>query len=167
MVFGDLLGEACAAVAEDAALAVDRNRGGQLERLDEVALGLDEARMAGAPAEGDVLEAPLPALVADGTVERMVDQQELDDRLLRGLYAVGLGVHDHAVLDGGGAAGLELADPLDFDQAHAAGANGVAELGLVAEHRDLDVASFGRVDEHRVLRRLDLEAVDREGDRLR
>src|SRR5271155_6146113 len=79
VVFRDLLGEARAAVAEDAALAVDRDRGGELQRLDEVALGLDEARVTGAPAEGDVLQRALAALVADGAVQRMVDQKERDD----------------------------------------------------------------------------------------
>ena len=83
------------------------------------------------------------------------------------LHALGLGVHDHAVLDRRRAAGLQLGDALDLDQAHAAGADGLAELGLVAEDRDLDVAVLGGVDEHRVLRRLHLAAVDREGDRSR
>jgi hypothetical protein len=43
VVFGDLLGEAHAAVAEDAALAVDSHERRQLERLLEVPLRLDEA----------------------------------------------------------------------------------------------------------------------------
>ncbi len=42
VVLGDLLREAHAAVAEDAALAVDRDQRRELERLAEVALGLDE-----------------------------------------------------------------------------------------------------------------------------
>src|ERR1039457_2433402 len=90
IVLGDLLGEAHAAVAEDAALAVDRDQRRELQRLDEVALGLDEARDATAPAEADVLQRTLPALIADGAVERVVDQQELDDRLLCVLHALGL-----------------------------------------------------------------------------
>ena len=49
VVLGDLLGEAHAAVAEDAALAVDRHQRRELERLDEVALGLHEARDARRP----------------------------------------------------------------------------------------------------------------------
>ncbi len=167
VVLGDLLRVAHAAVAEDAALAVDRDQRRELQGLDEMALGLDVARDAAAPAEGDVLQRALAALVAHGAVERVVDQQELHDRLLRGLHALGLRVHDHAVLDRRGAARLQLGDALDFDQAHAARADGLAELGLVAEHRDLDVAALGRVDEHRVLRRLHLAAVDREGDRSR
>ena len=83
VVLGDLLAEAHAAVAEDAALAVDRDERRQRERLVEVALGLDEARAAAAPAERDVLQRALAALVADRAVERVVDEQELDDRLLR------------------------------------------------------------------------------------
>src|SRR6476619_6363587 len=84
-VLADLLAEAHAAVAEDAALAVDRDQRAQRERLLEVALGLDEARRAAAPAERDVLQRALAALVAHGAVERVVDEQELHDRLLRRL----------------------------------------------------------------------------------
>src|SRR5256886_9993732 len=36
------------------------------------------------------------------------------------------------------AAGLQLGDALDLDQAHAAGADRLAQLRLVAEHRNLD-----------------------------
>ena len=152
VVLGDLLREAHAAVAEDAALAVDRHQRRQLERLLEVALGLDEARGAGAPAVGDVLQRALAALVADGAVERVVDEQELDDGALGVVHALGLGVDDHAVLDRGRAGGLQLRDALDLDQAHAARADGLAQLRLVAEDRDLDVAVLGGVDEHGVLR---------------
>jgi hypothetical protein len=134
------------------------------QRLLEVALGLDEARAPAAPAERDVLQWALAALVAHRAVERVVDEQELDHGLLRLLDAVGLRVDDHAVLHRGRAAGLQLGDALDLDQAHAAGADGRAELGLVAEDRDLDVAVLGGIDEHRVLGRADLDPVDREGD---
>ena len=166
VVLGDLLAEAHAAVAEDAALAVDRDERREPERLLEVALGLDEARAAAAPAEGDVLQRALAALVADRAVERVVDEEELDDGLLRLLHAVGLRVDDHPVLDRRGAAGLQLRDALDLDEAHAAGADGRAELGLVTEDRDLDVAVLGGVDQHRVDRGLHLAAVDRERDEL-
>src|SRR5205814_6777306 len=87
-----------------------------------------------------------------------------DDRLLGLLDAIGLGVDDHAVLDRRRAGGLELRDALDLDEAHPARADRLAELGLVAEDRDLDVAALGGVDQHRVLERGDLAAVDRERD---
>ena len=140
VVLADLLAEAHAAVAEDAALAVDRDQRAQRERLLEVALGLDEARDAAAPAERVVLQRALAALVADRAVERVVDEQELEDGLLRLLHPRRVRVHDHAVLDRGRAAGLQLRDALDLDEAHAAGADRRAELRLVTEDRDLDVA---------------------------
>ena len=166
VVLADLLAEAHAAVAEDAALAVDRDQRAQRQRLLEVALGLDVARAPTAPAEGDVLQRALAALVADRAVQRVVDEQELDDRLLRVGDALGLRVDDHAVLDRRRAAGLQLRDALDLHEAHAAGADRRAELGLVTEDGDLDVAELGGVDEHRVLGSGDLATVDREGHLL-
>jgi hypothetical protein len=164
VVLGDLLAEAHAAVAEDAALAVDRHQRRERERLLEVALGLDEARDAVAPAERDVLQRALAALVADRAVERVVDQQELDDRVLGLLDPRGLRVDDHAVLDGRRAGRLQLRDALDLDEAHATRADRLAELGLVTEDGDLDVAVLRGVDEHHVLGRGHLAAVDRERD---
>ena len=135
VILGDLLREAHAAVAEDAALAVDRDQRRQLERLLEMALGLDEARAARAPAVGDVLQRALAALVADGAVERVVHEQELDDRVLRVLDAVGGVWTTMPSLHGRGARRLQLRDALDLDQAHAAGPDRLAELGLVTEVR--------------------------------
>src|SRR5207248_1909403 len=120
VVLRDLLREAHAAVAEDAALAVDRDQRRQRDRLREVALLLLEAAATRAPAVRDVLERALAALVADGAVEWVVHEQELDDRVLRVFDALGLGIDDHAVLDRRRAGGLELRDSLDLDQAHAA-----------------------------------------------
>src|SRR5205823_12400803 len=59
VVLSDLLREAHAAVTEDAALAVDRHERRELERLAEVAVGLDEARPARTPAVRDVLQGAL------------------------------------------------------------------------------------------------------------
>src|SRR6185437_6030100 len=73
-------------------------------------------------------------------------------------------VHDNAVLDRRRARGLELRDALDLHEAHAARADRLAELGLVAEDRDLDVAVLRAVDQHRPLGRRDLPPVDRERD---
>ena len=164
LVLGDLLAEAHAAVAEDAALAVDLDQRRERDRLLEVALGVDDAASAGAPAHRDVLKRALAALVAHRAVERVVDEQELDHGFLGGLHAVGTGVDHHPVTDRGGAGGLKLRDPLDLDQAHPAGANRIAKLGLVAEHRDLDVAVLGGVDQHRPLLRRHLDPVDEEAN---
>ncbi len=139
-VLGDVLREARAAVAEDAALAVERDRGRERDRLVERPLRERHPARARAPAERQVLERALAALVADGAVERVVDEDELQrrvlalGRLLRGLRRL----HDHPVLGGQRAPGLELRDSLDLDEAHAAGADGRPEPRLVAEDGDLD-----------------------------
>jgi hypothetical protein len=131
-----------------------------------MALRVDVARAPGAPAEGDVLERALAALVAHGAVERMVDQKELDHRVLGVAHAVRGGHDDHAVADRGRAGGLELRDALDLHEAHAARTDRLAQLRLVTEVGDLDVAVLGGVHEHRALGRAHLAAVDLEGDEL-
>ena len=82
LVLGDVLGEARAAVAEDAALAVERDQRRDRERLLVGALVEVEARVARPVAVGQVLQRALAALVADGAVERVVEQDELEHGLL-------------------------------------------------------------------------------------
>src|SRR5207237_10344132 len=98
-VLGDAFREARAAVAEDAALAVQGDRRRDRDRLLHRALGEGHARVAGAPAEGQVLQRALAALVADRAVERVVDEDELERRLLAfgGLVGGLRGVDDHAL----------------------------------------------------------------------
>src|SRR6185295_15874301 len=105
------------------------------------------------------------ALVADRAVERMVDEDELERRVLAlGRLRGGLGgPDDHLVLRRQGAARLELRVPLDLDEAHPARADGRPEPRLVAEDRDLDPGGGGRLDEPGALGDLDLASVD--GDR--
>ena len=79
---GDLVGEAGAAGALDAALPVQEHERADLDRLGPVPLLLDEAALARPVRERLVLERALAALVADRAVERVVDEQELDDALL-------------------------------------------------------------------------------------
>ncbi len=81
-VLRDALAEAGAAVAEDAALAVERDRGRDRDRLLEGELLEAHPRVAGAVAEGEVLQRALAALVADRAVERVVDEDELERRVL-------------------------------------------------------------------------------------
>ena len=54
-----------------------------------MALLLDEPRLAGTERERLVLQRALAAAVADRAVERVVDQQELEDAVLRSLHRVG------------------------------------------------------------------------------
>ena len=167
-VLGDVAREAGAAVAEDAALAVERDQRRHRDRLVERHLRERHPGRAGAVPEREVLQRALAALVADRAVERVVDEDELE----RALLAVGCALrarrrsHDHPFLGGERAARLELREPLDLDEAHAARADGGPEARLVAEDRDLDPRRSRRLDEARSLLDLDLPVVDHDRDQL-
>ena len=163
-VAGHVLAEPRAAVAEDAALAVELDQRRDRHRLGVGALGQRHAGAAGAVAEGQVLQRALAALVADRAVERVVDQEELEHRVLALAGAVGVRVHDHAVGDRRGAGGLQLGHALDLDQAHAAGADGRAQARLVAEHRHLDAGLGRRLDQRHALGHGHLAVVDGQRD---
>ncbi len=165
----DLLGEAGAALAEHAALAVEQHLGGDRDRLGERALGVDEPRVGAPGAHRLVLQGALAALVADRAVERVVDQQQLHHALLRlvGHLRRVLGAHDHAVGHRHRAAGLRLGHRapahLDLDQALAAGARRI-EQRVVAEARHDDPEPLARADDQLALGGVDDPVVDREPD---
>ncbi len=167
-ILGDVLGEARAAVAEDAALAVERDGRRDRDRLVERPLREVHARRAGAEAEGQVLERAFAALVAVRAVERVVEEDELEDRLLAlsRLRARLRRAELEPVLRRQRAGRLELRHPLDLAEAHAAGADRRPEPRLVAEDRDLDPRRERALDHPGALRDLDLPAVDRDRDQL-
>src|SRR5207244_7219559 len=116
-----------AAVAEDAALAVECDQRRHRDRLLERALRERHARVAGPVAEGQVLQRALAALVADRAVERMVDEDELERGVLRlgGGLRRQRGAHDHPLLCGQRAGGLWLRRArLHLAEAHATRADG-------------------------------------------
>ena len=118
-----------------------------------------------AVAERQVLERALAALVAVRAVERVVEEDELEDGVLaeaRLLACLG-GLDDHPVLCGERARRLQLREPLDLAETHAAGAERRTEPRLVAEDGDLDSGRERRLDDAGALRHLELPAVD--GDR--
>ena len=81
-VFGDVLGEPRAAVAEDAPLPVEGDQRADRDRLVERPLREPAFACCRAPAERQILERALAALVADRAVERVVDEDELERRVL-------------------------------------------------------------------------------------
>ena len=78
----DLLGEPGAALAQDAALAVQQDLRRDRDRLRERALDVDEPGGRAAVAHRLVLQGALAALVAHRAVERVVDEQQLHDAVL-------------------------------------------------------------------------------------
>jgi len=128
-----------------------------------VALLLDEAALAGPEGVRVVLEGALPALVAHRAVERVVDEQELQDAVLGLLRARRLGVDDHAVGDGDHARRLQRRSPagVDVDDAHPAHADRLHPR-VVAEAGDVDPGALGRVDDELALAGRDRRSVDRD-----
>ena len=108
LVSRDLPAEPHAAPAENATLPVEQHQLRQRDRLAEVALLLPVAAPPGPEAQGLVLQGALPAAVADGAVERVVDEEKLQHRALRLDGRLGIGAHHHAVGHGSGAGGEQL-----------------------------------------------------------
>src|SRR4029077_19106297 len=94
--------------------------------------------LTGAVGERLVLKRAFPAAVADRTVERVVEQQELEVRDLRLAYlrARVLGGHDHPGRDRDGARRRELGLALDLHVALAARARR-RQVRVIAKARDL------------------------------
>src|SRR5947208_3817245 len=100
-----LVADADAAVAKNAARPVVVDEVRELLLL-VVQLALHEARLRSAIAEDHVLELAFAAFVADGTVERVVGEQELEHRLAGVRDLVVLGVDHHPIGYYGRASGL-------------------------------------------------------------
>src|SRR5437773_4172578 len=131
-----LVADADAAVAKNAARPVVVDEVREFLLL-VVQLALHEARLRSAVAEDHVLELALAPLVADGTVERVVGQQELEHRLAGVSDLIVFGVDHHPVAGYRRAGGLQLGHFLNRDQAHAARAL-QGQSRVVAKRRDFD-----------------------------
>ena len=164
---GDFGDEADAARALDAAVHRRLDQDAEVFVLDG-ALVFGEARRVGAVAHRLVLQIAFAALVADRTIERMVDQQKLEHALARlahhrriGLdhrrLAVGAGAQ---VLDRHRAGGGRLGRPaLNLDQAHAAIA-GDRQALVEAEARHFGARRLARLQQRVFRRNVELFAVD-------
>ena len=129
----DFLTEAHAALAQDAALAIQQDLRGQAQRLLEDPLGVRETGLATTLRQRLVLQGALATLITDRAVQRVVDEQELHDATLGAIHHLGgvLGLDDHARGDGLCTRGLGLGHE--------------AQLTRVAVgHADLDQALAAR-----------------------
>ena len=160
----DLAREAHAAAAQDAALLIKDDGRPEIHVLLERAARLARARLAHAVLVGVVLELALARLIADRTIERMVDEQQLHHAFARAAHGIALRAHDHAFGHGRVAGDLELGHALDLDLTQAAGAVD-RELRVPAVVRDLDAVHqqadvVERLQERPAGGDLDLDVVD-------
>ena len=155
----DLVAEAHAARAEDAALGVQHHVRPERHRLRLVDLLVGHPRIVEPVLHVVDLQPALAGLVAHGTVERMVDEMEFHDRPPRLLHAVGLGVDHHAV---GGERVARDGRPRRFVDVHHTEATlpGDREPRVIAIVRDLDAQPARGLDEVRAGLDLDLFPVD-------
>ena len=163
IVAGDDLTEAHAAPAEDAAFAVQHQHRSQRDRLGEVALQFDEPAAAGAVGEGLVLQRALPALVADGTVQRVVDQEELQVSLLGPPHVRRRRGDDHALFRDQRAGGLQPRHLLHADETLPAGAQRRHAV-QVAEDGDVDAGLLRRMPDRGAAGHRDGAPVDGQRD---
>src|SRR5262249_40051865 len=132
-----------------------------------VALFLDETAFAGAVSESLILQRALAALIADRTVQRVVDKQELQHALL-GLFGHGTaGVDLHPVRDRVVAGWQERRSSGAFylDQAHSAHADRLHPR-VVAEPRDVHPSLLGGLNNPLAGSGLHLAPVEGYGDAL-
>ena len=173
----NLLAETHAALAQDAALAIQQDLRGQAQRLLEGPLGVRETGLAATLRERLVLQGALATLITDRAVQRVVDEQELHDATLGAIHHLGgvLGLDDHARGDGLRTRGLGLGHEAqltrvavghaDLDQALAARGHG-SQQRVVTETRDPDAGLLGRADHERALGDRNLNVVDGDVDHV-
>ena len=108
-----------------------------------------------------VLQLALAALIADGAVKRVIDQQELHDAFLCRHCFFRARVHDHAIGYGRGAGRHGLGRLFDVNQAHAT-VRRDGEFLVIAKVRHIQPQFVGRMHDHAAFGDFDLFAVDGE-----
>ena len=155
---GDLGGEA------DAAGAVDAPGHDGLDQRPQVlvlhgALALAVAAAVEPVGHGLVLQVAFAALVADGAVQRVIDEQELHHPPARLLHPGRVGVDHHAVGHRHGAGRHRLGRPLHLHQAHAAVA-GDGQAFVIAEPGNFDARLLAGLEDREPRLHLYVPAVD-------
>ena len=158
---GDLLRKPCAAGALNAPLTVEYNILRNRHSLRKVPLLIDKASDTGPVLEDHVLKRALTAAITYRTVQRVINQKELQDTVLC-LFDLGRdSIHDHAFRHRDGTGGLDLVHLLDFDQAHSACPRRT-QPWMVTEVRNIRSSLECRRDNQCPLRHRDCPPVDAE-----
>src|ERR1043166_10338205 len=97
IIVRDLLAEPNAARAENATLIVERDARPKLDILRFLDLVLKKARFGVSVLDAKLLQSTFTGLIADRTIERMIDQQEFHYTSLTFFHQGRIGAHAHAV----------------------------------------------------------------------
>ena len=162
----DLLHEPDAARAENTAVAVEH------QRRAEIHVGFDAFAIEHPPREahpafvrakaiGEILEGTLTAFVTHRAVERVIDEQKLEDTRARVDHIRGLRMDHHAVGDRRRARRLQLRHLLDFHDADPAGSVD-SEARMVAVVGNPDAGLDGRLQDCLALLGRDSPTVNRQ-----
>ncbi len=180
VVFRDLLHEANATRAKNAALGVEGDARPEFYGFRLLDLVLEKARGGVAVLDRKLLQPALAGLIADRAIERMIDEQELHHPLPAFLRHRGVRAHGHPLGDVLGAGDLGAREPRDlgpavraedrfairaqpgrahFDEAHPAVAGG-GKPRVIAIARDKLARLQTRLDEPRPFREGHPDAID-------
>ena len=160
-----LLRKTGAARALDAALPIEQHKWADLDGLGPVPFLFDEPALSRPVRHRLVLKGALASLVANRTVQRVVEQQEFEHTLLGLSGRLGLGEDLLALGHFEEAGGLQARAPGtgDLDEAHAAHTDR-SHPRVVAKTRDEDAGPLGRRDDQLAFLRFDDPPVDGDGD---
>jgi hypothetical protein len=158
----DLIAHANAAGAQNAALLVENDVLADVDDLALADLVALVARKHAVPVEIVALQAAFAGLVADGTVDGMVEQREFEHLPPHIQHLGRVGRDLHLVGDGGVAGRYRLGRALDFDQTLAAH-RGRRQPRVVTEERYLGPHRLASFEQVGALRELVFLAVDEDG----
>ena len=114
---GDLIAEADAARAHDAALVIQADARADIDVLGLLRFVLTETAFTLAVLDAELLQTTLARLIADRAVERMVGEQELHHTTTALLGELAFGADAHALADGVGAGDHGARHPADLGKA--------------------------------------------------
>ena len=154
-----------AAPTDDATLLVQDDGVGDRVIFGGPAFRFHQLADAGAEAHGHVLQGTFAAFVADGAIQRMVQQNEAQVGLLGRLDGRGVRTHHHAVRHGriAGRVQHRAAGAVELHQALAATGDRI-QFGMAAENRDFNAQAGGHVNQQRAAGRFHFPFVDGQTD---
>ena len=180
-VAGDFIHKTNAAAAHDATLIVESDAWADIDVFGLLDFEVDKARRTASEADREFLESALARLVANGAVERVIDEQEFHHTFAAFFHQLALGANAHVFADGVGASNDRARHPADgfvalfvtsrllsgcgarrhahLHQTHAAIA-GSRELWVIAIMRDLDLHRATGFDHPSSTRELVPDTVD-------